>query len=135
MSNISTYGAELWTSALFDIANIPANYYIALVTSLPVATSDGTQLSEPLSTAGYGRHQISTDSASWQVNTSFSVSNIDSITFPLPTADWGTISGFVICTAVTAGEIICWGRFNFPLYIPTGIPLIIPAGTISIGLK
>ena len=47
MSGITTDGAAYWASILFDLENVPNNYYLALVNYSPDETADGTQLSEP----------------------------------------------------------------------------------------
>lgn len=133
MSGISTYGAQYWSSVLFNLQGLPSSYFLGVVTDMPDESADGTQLAEPLD-AAYGRIEILLDGTSWVANTANAVQNTGEITFPTPTTQWGTIAGFVICLEATDGEILCWGEFDVPLYIPAGIPLIIPVGTISIGL-
>jgi hypothetical protein len=137
MSGITTDGAAYWASILFDLESPPAQYYVAVVNYVPDETADGTQISEP-EDAAYSRVSVSTGSGSWVVNNASSVQNSDDIVFPTPTEDWGSIEGFVFCLSSTpeSGDqtIICWGEFDQPVYVRSGVPLIISAGSIAINL-
>lgn len=137
MSGITTDGAAYWASILFDLENVPNNYYLALVNYSPDETADGTQLSEP-GIGSYTRVAIPKGSGSWTVTSSSTVQNTDPITFPTPTEDWGTIEGFVFCLSGSPASgdqtVICWGEFDQPVYVRTGVPLVISAGAISINL-
>ena len=137
MSGITTDGAAYWGSILFNLETVPNNYYLALVNYSPDETADGTQLSEP-GGGSYARVAIPKGSGSWAVTNSSTVQNTDPITFPTPTEDWGTIGGFVFCLSGSPASgdqtVICWGEFDQPVYVRTGVPLVISAGAISINL-
>lgn len=92
----------------------PASYYVGLLTGACSDSAAGTE-----ATGGsYARVGVTRATASWKgthgsttgasSGTNGTISNAGAITFPSPTANWGTISHFAIYDASTAGnQIIC----------------------------
>lgn len=92
----------------------PASYYVGLLTAACSDSSAGTE-----ATGGsYARVAVTRGTSAWKgthgsttgasSGTSGTISNAAAITFPAPTANWGTISHFAIYDASTAGnQIIC----------------------------
>lgn len=92
----------------------PANYYVGLLTGACSDSSAGTEVSG----GSYARVSVPRASTSWKgthgsttgasSGTSGTISNAAAITFPSPTADWGSITHFALYDASTAGnQIIC----------------------------
>jgi hypothetical protein len=134
-SQISEYGANFWSQVLFDVATVPASYFIALSTGLPSEENDGTQLEdiEPTDSA-YGRYEINTGSGEWGTDGSGLVANLVEIEFPVPLINWGRLEAYNICTAATGGEVICSAEFTEAPFVIAGVPLVIAAGGLSFGL-
>lgn len=92
----------------------PASYYVGLLTGACSDSAGGTE-----ATGGsYARVGVTRATASWKgthgsatgasSGTNGTISNAGAITFPSPTANWGTISHFAVYDASTAGnQIIC----------------------------
>lgn len=79
---------------------IPETYYLGLSSTTPNA--DGTGVTEPTG-GGYGRATIT----SFTVPTDGTVSNAESVDFPIATADWGSpITHYVLYDA--AGNVLLW---------------------------
>jgi hypothetical protein len=133
-SIVTSYGSDLWTKILFDLEAVPTNYYVALCESLPDEEGDGTDLAGIEPADGYARLQTPTNSTYWATNADGLVTNASLLTFPNPTADWGRLEAYALCTALTGGEVICAGEFSQPLYIRLGVPARISAGGLSFGL-
>lgn len=135
MANVmTTYGANLWSQILFDLEAVPANYYVALCESLPDETIDGTELAGIEPSGGYARLQVPTNSTYWGTNDDGLVSNATLLTFGSPSNDWGRLEAYALCTAATAGEVICAGEFTQPLYVRLGVPARIAIGGIAFGV-
>jgi hypothetical protein len=92
----------------------PASYYVGLLTASCSDSSAGTE-----ATGGdYARVAVTRGTAAWKgthgsvtgasSGTNGTISNAAAITFPAPTANWGTITHFAIYDASTAGnQILC----------------------------
>lgn len=82
----------------------PATWYFGLSTTVP--NDDGTNFTEP-ATGSYARVSKTNDSTNFpDASTTSGVtskSNGTAITFPNPTADWGTIVAYGIFTASSGG--------------------------------
>ncbi len=92
----------------------PATLYVALHTAACSDSSTGTEVTG----GSYARVAVTSNGTNWantQVSgtgvssgTSGTTSNSAAITFPAPTANWGTITYFSIFDASTAGnQIVC----------------------------
>lgn len=93
---------------------VPANVYIALLTTLPT-DNNGTGIAE-VSGGAYARQAVATATTSWPApSTSGSLqqtNNTNAINFPTATANWGTIVGVAIYDAVTAGNLLYFGALT-----------------------
>jgi len=97
----------------------PATLYVALFTTNPTDAAGGTE-----ATGGsYARVAVTSSLANWagtqsagsttaSTGTSGTTSNNNAITFPAPTANWGTITGVGIYDASTAGNLLIWGALS-----------------------
>lgn len=98
----------------------PANTYVALFTTMPVYAGTGAV---EVSGGAYARVAIA--AAGWSVISSGAngdqVDNTAAVTFPTPTASWGTVLGFGIYDALTAGNLLYFDTL-------TGGPQVINSG-------
>ena len=87
---------------------IPTEYYIGLSTTEP--TMSGANVSEPSTSAGYGR--VLLENLSAPVNGV--VTNTANINFEESTASWGTVTHFVIYDAEIDGNLLMYGALSTP---------------------
>lgn len=78
----------------------PATVYVGLMTTAPGETGPGTEVSG----GSYARVAVTFGAPS-----SGSISNSGVVTFPTPTAGWGTVVGWGIFDASTAGNMMIYG--------------------------
>jgi hypothetical protein len=92
----------------------PASYYVGLLTASCSDSSAGTEVSG----GDYARVAVTRGTSAWKgthgsttgasSGTNGTISNAGAITFPAPTANWGTITHFAIYDASTSGnQILC----------------------------
>lgn len=98
-------------------SNAPAAYYVGLSTTTP--TNTGTNVTEP-STGGYARVAVTNNATNWPAASGRSKSNGTAITFPTPTASWGTVTHFVLYDAASGGTFRAWGALTSSASIPIG---------------
>lgn len=105
----------------------PANTYEALFTAAPGNSGGGTEVSG----GSYARVGVASSTAAWSgtqsagstgasSGTSGETSNNAPITFPAPTADWGTLQALGYYDASSAGNLLGWGLFDAPRSIQSG---------------
>jgi hypothetical protein len=92
----------------------PANYYVALYSSSCTDASPGTEISG----GSYARVAVARSATAWKgthgtasgasSGTSGTISNAAAITFPTPTANWGSVTAFGILDASSGGsQVVC----------------------------
>jgi hypothetical protein len=89
------------------------NVYVGLTTTAPSDASAGTEVSG----GSYARVQTV---GKWGTPSAGSVANNATVTFPAPTANWGTVLGFELWTASTGGTRIAWGDLTASKVINNG---------------
>lgn len=112
-----TDGGVTWTA----VSGMPAllNGYVALYTANPSDTGGGTEVA----TGSYARVLVAMTLANWagtqaaasttaSSGTSGTTSNNGAITFPAPTANWGTITGMALYDQLTGGNEVVWGALT-----------------------
>ena len=94
--------------------------YVALYTATPTdANASGTEVSG----GSYARVAVTNNTTNWPASTGTNPTtkaNGTAITFPAPTAAWGTVVAFAIYDAVTAGNEIAWGALTTSKTINNG---------------
>lgn len=132
---ISTKGASTWLPALFGLGSAPSQYYVGLVSGEPRGADDGTTIfpMEP-NGAGYGRQLYGTGPSWWTVDGTV-VSNTTSIAFPVPTAPWGYLTHFVLCSAAHFGDLFAWGVLQNPQIVVQSVAPRLPAGQLVLGMQ
>lgn len=97
----------------------PATTYVGLFTATPSDAGGGTEVSG----GSYARVSVSSSLANWagtqgaastsaSSGTSGTTSNNGAVTFPAPTANWGTVTHVGIFTASTGGNLLIWGALT-----------------------
>lgn len=106
-------GSVVWTA----IATMPAlnQLYVALYTANPSDSGGGTEVSG----GSYARVAVASTLANWagtqsagsstaSSGTGATTSNNNTITFPAPTGNWGTVTGMAIYDSLTSGNELYW---------------------------
>jgi hypothetical protein len=118
----------------------PATVYVGLSTT---ACSDGSNGTE-VSGGSYARVAVTSSLANWastQGNTSASsgtggtTSNVNAITFAIPTVAWGTVGWWFIADASTSGNQLFCGALTNSRVIGVGDTVRFPAGSLVITLQ
>jgi hypothetical protein len=131
---VSQYGSGRFLQAFFGLADPPATFYLALTKALPSDVQNGTSIAaiEPPAGGGYARVAIAAGAGGWELLSDIGVVvNVNAISFPTPTADWGKVTHFVLCTAATGGEILVSGSLNEDFYVQAGVTCTIAAGVVA----
>lgn len=112
-------GSVVWTA----IATMPALnvLYVGLLTAAPSDSGGGTEVSG----GSYARVAVNSTLANWagtqaaasttaSTGTGGQTSNNGSVTFPAPTANWGSITHFAVYDAPTTGNLLYWAALGTP---------------------
>jgi hypothetical protein len=113
--------------------------YIGLHTSAPSDAGGGTEVSG----GSYARVSVTSSTANWagtqaagsttaSSGTGGQTSNNAAITFPTPTAGWGTVTHFGIYDAASGGNLLFWGALTISKTINQADTVTFPAASLSI---
>jgi hypothetical protein len=96
----------------------PTNLFVALHTANPTDAGSGAEVSG----GAYARVQRDPLDANWTgaSSTDGLTDNAAAITFPAPTANWGTITHWSIWDAATSGNMICYGALTVSKTVNNG---------------
>lgn len=108
---------------------VPAKYYIGLSSTTP--SIDGTGVSEPASSAGYKRVELTVLSEP----TSGVINNTAAVSFDESTANWGTMTHFVIYDALTGGNLLMYDALSTSRNVETSTIVTIKAGSLTLTLS
>lgn len=128
MSQLSDYAENQIADHMFRTATWakPTGLYYALFTAAPSDSGGGTEVSggsyarvnlAPLNANYEGTHGSVTGASS---GTNGRIRNAVAITFPAPTADWGTVTHFGIFDASSGGNLLIHGAFSVSKLISNG---------------
>lgn len=117
----------------------PTAAWIALYTAAPSDAGGGTEVAG----GGYARVNLPPLDTNWTATqggttgassgTGGATSNAVVVTFPVPSADWGTVTHVAIFDAATGGNPILWAPLTTPRDILTGDPAPrFPPGSLAI---
>ena len=134
----TTSGSTQVLSGLIGKGSGPlSSCYIALSTTAPNA--DGTNFTEPLTSAGYARSIIGLSGTSaTQVMSSPSggaTSSTSIIFFPEATASWGTVTHFGLFSSQTGGNLVLYGTLTNPLAVAANEVPLFRVGNFSLTLS
>ena len=133
MATVTDYGAQAVITDVFGLTtNMPATLYVALMTTgLSPGESAGSALAEPAD--GYARVAIAVGASNWAAPYgSGAVENVNDITFPAATADWGEITHWALCDAATNGNVLLWDRALDSMYVGSGQQVVVGAGSLNV---
>jgi hypothetical protein len=96
----------------------PSELWVALYTAAPNDAGGGTEVSG----GSYARVARAPADANWTAPdaTGGVTRNADVITFPAPTANWGTVTHFGIFDASSGGNLLVWGALSASRTINNG---------------
>jgi hypothetical protein len=120
----------------------PTGLFIALFTAAPTDAGGGTEISG----GGYARVALAPSDANWRATqggtsgvssgATGQTANAIAITFPAPSADWGTATHFGIYDAATGGNLLIWDALTAPRPIGNGdTPPAFPVGALAIQIN
>lgn len=122
MANASDYLEVELRKHLFRTGSFtkPTVLGVALFTVTPSDSGGGTEVSG----GSYARVDVPPLDANWSgaSATTGLTDNVNAITFPTPTADWGTVVAFGICDAISGGNLLVWGPITPNKTINNGDP-------------
>ena len=94
----------------------PATLYVSLFTAAPSDTGGGTEVSG----GSYARVAVTNNATNFPAASGGAKSNGTVITFPAPTANWGTVVAFGIHDAASAGNLLAWATLTTNRTINSG---------------
>jgi hypothetical protein len=111
--------------------------FLALCTIVPDSSKTGSTITEANYT-GYARASLANtvwgSPVAGGAGGQSTVSNASVITYANCTAGSSTVIGWALCTAVTAGNAICWGTAASVVISTTQTPATVAANGLTIGL-
>lgn len=114
----NTYEAAILDHVFGKATLTPPTIHVALFTTLPADDATG---GVEVSAASYAR--VATVAADWNAAVAGAptvLDNLSVINFPQATESWGTVIGFGLYTAATAGILILYGALGTNRAIATG---------------
>lgn len=115
----------------------PATVYVGLLTAAPSDTGGGTEVSG----GSYARASVTSGTSTWnntQGNTTGASSGTDgtienaaTISFPTPTAGWGTVTHFAVYDAASAGNLLFYAALGTSKTVNSGDAVSFSAGALS----
>lgn len=108
---------------------LPSEYYIGLSSTAP--NISGGNVTEPLSNSGYKRVKLENLSEP----TDGVITNEQAISFDESTANWGTMSHFVIYDALEAGNLLMYGTLSTPRNVEAATIVTIKANSLTLTLS
>jgi hypothetical protein len=108
----------------------PTELHVALHTADPLDDASGAEVTG----GSYARVQQDPDDANWSAGTSTDgiTVNLNPLTFPSPTADWGLVTHAAVWDAPTGGNLIGYGPLATPRSVLNGDgpPVFSPADVV-----
>lgn len=88
----------------------PSAVYVGLFTAAPSDAGGGTEVSG----GSYARVQVAQADSNWTApsGTPRAMTNVNAVTFPAPTANWGSVTHFGIFDASSAGNLLYWAALS-----------------------
>tara|TARA_R100000458_G_scaffold46623_1_gene45153 strand:+ start:189 stop:602 length:414 start_codon:yes stop_codon:yes gene_type:complete len=123
MSAMSDYLEQKLIDHLFDADNAgsytpPTTYHIEL---FKVAVSEDGTGGTAVSGGSYARASIARGQATW-TRSGNQVSNAGVVSFPVPSATWGTVVAFGVYDAASSGNLLLHGTLTTSKTINNGDP-------------
>lgn len=112
-----------------EIPALPSEYYIGLSSTAP--NTSGGNVTEPLSNSGYKRVKLENLSEP----ADGVITNEQAISFDESTANWGTMSHFVIYDALEAGNLLMYDTLSTPRNVEAATIVTIKANSLTLTLS
>lgn len=107
---------------------IPEKYYLGLSSTAP--SLDGSGVTEPGGGTGYARVELT--SLSTPINGV--VTNSGAIDFAESTAEWGTMTHFVIYDALSEGNLLMYGELSASRKVEADTIMTIKLGSLNLSV-
>ena len=108
---------------------LPSEYYIGLSSTAP--NISGGNVTEPLSNSGY--KSVKLENLSEPADGV--ITNEQAISFDESTANWGTMSHFVIYDALEAGNLLMYDTLSTPRNVEAATIVTIKANSLTLTLS
>ena len=108
---------------------LPSEYYIGLSSTAP--NISGGNVTEPLSNSAYKRVKLENLSEP----ADGVITNEQAISFDESTANWGTMSHFVIYDALEAGNLLMYDTLSTPRNVEAATIVTIKANSLTLTLS
>lgn len=141
MSAMSDYLENKIVDQLFRGQTAPttSTLYVALLTAAPSDSGGGTEVTG----GSYARVAVTSSLANWagtqsagsttaSSGTGGQTSNNVAITFPTPSAGWGTVTHFGIYDASSGGNLLFYGALTISKTINQSDTVTFPAASLSV---
>lgn len=132
MSNASDYLEGELIRHLFRTGSFtkPAALHVALFTSAPSDAGGGTEVSG----GSYARTAANPADANWSAPAAGNgtTSNVNTITFPTPTAAWGIVTHWAIFDAASGGNLLFHGALTVAKTVEANDAVTLPPGALAI---
>ncbi len=133
----TTYWLDAISKNLFKVAGAPAlptKFYLGVCSTSP--NKSGSNATEPAGGA-YARMEVT----GFTAGETGVVSNSAEIRFPKSTANWGTMTNWLLFDADTGGHLLCYDQFRkedgsaITRTVEEGTVLVIDAGSLKLWVK
>jgi hypothetical protein len=105
----------------------PMTPFLALYTADPTDSAAGTEV-----TGGSYARVACSGGTKWAAPAAGSVTTNAVVTFPTATANWGTVTGFALMSAVTGGTMLMWGSLTAAKVVNNGDTASFAAGQLTL---
>ena len=135
MANASDYLEQAIYNHIFrdDTFAKPTTIAIGLTTDVPV--DSGNYMEINVVSSAYARITNASGDSYWDAHgVAGPGDNTNDITFPTATANWGIVSGVIICDAATpsGGNLLMWGELTTSKTVDSGDTFKFNAGDLDI---
>ncbi len=107
---------------------LPNKVYLGLSSTAPAV--DGSGVSEPLTSAGYERVELT----NLGEPSNGVISNESEISFPESSASWGTVTHFVLYDAPTNGNLLMFNVLSQSRSVETATIVMVKTGSLKLTL-
>jgi len=138
VANMSDWLERNLASHIFGSGTLskPSVIAIALTKNTPDDTDTGASSKELANSGAYARQSLNPSATNWTdpVGVGGVCYNLSVLTFPTATANWGWVSGVLICDSATYGAGNAWahGSLSTPKNIDINDRLEIPVSGIAV---
>lgn len=132
MASFSNFLENALLNRIFNggTLTLPSTLYIGLFTAAPTDAGGGTEVSGN----NYARLAVPADTTNFPTSTSGSVQNALTLTFAIPSGNWGTVTHIGIFDAATAGNLLIWGALSSPRVITSSADVRLNQNQLTITL-